>query len=291
MNWDDDALKLVDEVPVPPLMTYLVKLDAERRAMSKHMDTVTAAIVKSTSKGYERTFGKESTEMVKAMLNGEDVDLSEAFFEDDENELYKIDICPVKFGACTADKREMVKDILVPLRARLKEHDLTLVVIKAARTTLMSHHVFRFSIIGCPNCCMSPFFADFGIIALYKPAVKEAGCIKCKACLKPCVENAISLDDDKPVIDDEKCVMCGGCELACEKGVIFTEAKGYKVVVGGTGARHPKLAQTVTEFTDREGVLTILDKAITLFKEKTTGKDELSFHKVIEKYGVESLRD
>jgi len=248
MNWDDDALKLIDEVPVPPLMTYLVKLDAERRALAKNMDSVTAAIVKNTSKGYERTFGKESTEMVKAMLKGEDVDLPEAFFEDDDGELYKIDICPAKYGACTADKREMNRDILVPLRVKLKELDLTRTVLEAARTTLMSHHVFRFSIIGCPNCCMSPFFADFGIIALYKPAVKEDGCIQCKVCLLPCIEHAITLDDEKPLIDYSKCVMCGGCELACEKDVIFTEAKGYKVVVGGTGSRHPKLG------TNRNGI-------------------------------------
>ena len=291
MKWDDDALKLAEEVPVPPLMTYLVKLDAERRAIAKKMDRVTAGIVKVTSKGYQRTFGKEASKVIKAMLEGQDVDLPEEFFEEEEDELYKIEICPAKFGACTADKREMIRSLLTPLRQKLKELDITRVVMESARSPLMSHHVFRIPIIGCPNCCMSPFFSDFGIIAVYKPAVKDEGCIKCKACLKPCIENAITLDDDKPVIDYSKCVMCGGCELACEKDVIFTEAKGYKIVVGGTGSRHPKLAETVTDFIDREGVLTILEKAVNLFKEKTTGKNELSFHKVIEKYGVESLRN
>jgi len=184
----------------------------------------------------------------------------------------------------------MISSLLIPLRQKLKKLDITRVVMKSSRTSLMSHHVFRISIIGCPNCCMSPFFADFGIIALYKPGVEDNGCIKCKACLKPCIENAISLDGDRPVIDYSKCVMCGGCETACEKDVIFTQQKGYKVVVGGTGSRHPKLAETVTEFTDREGVLTILEKSVNLFKEKTTGKDELSFHRIIEKYGVEDLR-
>jgi len=92
MKWEKDVLKLAEEVPVPPLMTYLVKRDAERRAMEKDLDCVNADIVKMTAKGYERTFGKESTDMVKAMINGESVDLPEELFEEDEDELYKIEI-------------------------------------------------------------------------------------------------------------------------------------------------------------------------------------------------------
>jgi len=289
MKWEDDALKLADEVPVPPLMLFLVRLDAERRAMLKNLDTVTPEIVRKTSVGYKRTFGKEATEMVKAMLNGEEVDLPDEFFEEDENELYKIEICPAKFGACTPDKREMIKNILVPLRQKIRELNLTRAVMESARTPIMSHHVFRFSIIGCSNCCMSPFFSDFGIISLYRPEVQNEGCIKCEACLVPCVENAIDLDGDNPVIDYDKCMMCGGCETACKKDIICTGEKGFRVVVGGTGSRHPKIAVTAAEFTDVQGVLSVVEKGIALFKEKTKDK-EMSFHEVIEIYGVESLK-
>ena len=41
MKWEDEALKLADEVPVPPPMLFLVKLDAERIAISNNLDTVT----------------------------------------------------------------------------------------------------------------------------------------------------------------------------------------------------------------------------------------------------------
>jgi anaerobic sulfite reductase subunit C len=223
------------------------------------------------------------------MLRGDAIDLPEEFFEEDEDALYKIEICPAKFGACTPDKREMIRNILVPLRKKIRELDLTRVVLESARTPLMSHHVFRFSIIGCSNCCMSPYSSDFGIIALYKPEVLNEGCIKCKACLVPCVENAIDLENDNPVIDYDKCMMCGGCETACKKDIIRTKEKGYKVVVGGTGSRHPKIAITAAEFTDVEGVLSVVEKGIALFKEKTKDK-EMSFHGVIEKYGVDSLK-
>jgi len=289
MKWEDEALKLADEVPVPPPMLFLVKLDAERRAISKNLDTVTPEIVKMTAAGYKRTFGKEATEMVEAMLRGDAIELPEEFFEEDEDELYKIEICPAKFGACTPDKREMIRNILVPLRKKIRELDLTRVVLGSARTPLMSHHVFGFSIIGCSNCCMSPYSSDFGIIALYKPEDLKEGCIKCKACLVPCVENAIDLENDNPVIDYDKCMMCGGCETACKKDIIHTNEKGYKVVVGGTGSRHPKIAVTAAEFTDVEGVLSVVEKGIALFKEKTKDK-EMSFHRVIEKYGVDSLK-
>ncbi len=289
MKWEDEALKLADVVPVPPPMIFLVKLDAERRAMAKKMDTVTPEIVRMTESGYRKTFGKEATEMVQAMLRGDDVNLPEEFFEGDEGELYKIEICPAKFGACTPDKRKMISDILVPLRKKVKELDLTRVVIESVRTPLMSHHVFRFSIIGCSNCCMSPYSSDFGIISLYKPGVKSDGCIKCKACLVPCIERAIDLENDDPLIDYNQCMMCGGCKTACMKDIIQTIEKGYKVVVGGTGSRHPRIAVTAAEFTDVQGVLSVIEKGIALFREKTRDK-EMSFHEVIETYGVESLK-
>ena len=44
---------------------------------------------------------------------------------------------------------------------------------------------------------------------------------------------------------------------------------GYKVVIGGSGARHPQIAKTVTEFTDLQGVLTILEKIAVLIRNES----------------------
>ena len=67
---------------------------------------------------------------------------------------------------------------------------------------------------------------------------------------------------------------------------------GYKVVVGGSGARHPQIAETVTELTDLNGVAAILEKTINLVRNKAK-EPALVFtmSELISKYGVDQLRD
>ena len=288
MNWDSEAEKIIEEIPLPPIMGRFARMDAERRAMQRGLDTVTPAIAKAVEKGYERVFGKEATDMVRAMNNGEDVDLPDEFFEDDDEELFKIEICPAKFGACTADKRDMIKNIVAPVRTLLKRLDTTNIILRKALTPLMSHHVLRVAVIGCPNCCMSPYFADIGIICSFRPGLRE-GCVQCGLCVQACVDDAITLEGGQPVIDRERCIDCGACVDACPKDVIFIEKKGYKVVVGGTGSRHPQLARIVARFTDAAGVLNIVEKAVQAYRDYPQGKKEISFHSMVKKEGVSSL--
>ena len=289
MHWDHEAEKIIDEIPLPPIMGRFARMDAERRAMQRGLDTVTVPIVKAVEKGYERVFGKEATEMVRAMNNGEDVDLPDEFFEDDDAELFKIEICPAKFGACTLDKRSMIQDIVSPVRALLKRLGTTDIILRKALTPLMSHHVLRVAVIGCPNCCMSPYCADIGIICAFRPGLRDEGCVQCGLCVHACADDAITLDNGQPVIDRERCIDCGACVDACPKDVIFNAEKGYKVVVGGTGSRHPQLARTVSEFTDVAGVLNIIKKAVVMFRDYPQEKKEISFHAMIAKDGVDGL--
>ncbi len=226
--------------------------------------------------------------MVRAMNNGEDVDLPDEFFEDDDEELFKIEICPAKFGACTADKRDMIKKIVAPIRTLLKRLDTTNIILRKALTPLMSHHVLRVAVIGCPNCCMSPYFADIGIICSFRPGLREAVC-SADCAYKPALMVPLLLKDGQPVIDRERCIDCGACVDVCPKDVIFKEEKGYKVVVGGTGSRHPQLARTVTPFTDAAGVLEIVEKAVLAFRDYPQGKKEISFHAMVKQEGVSSL--
>ena len=288
MDWDSEAEKIIEEIPLPPIMGRFARMDAERRALQRGLDTVTVPIVKAVEKGYERVFGKEATDMVRAMNNGEDVDLPDEFFEDDDEELFKIEICPAKFGACTADKRDMIKNIVAPIRTLLKRLDTTNIILRKALTPLMSHHLLRVAVIGCPNCCMSPYFADIGIICSFRPGVRD-GCVQCGLCVQACADDAITLEDGQPVIDRERCIDCGACVDVCPKDVIFIEKKGYKVVVGGTGSRHPQLAHTVARFTDAAGVLNIVEKAVLAYRDYPQGKREISFHAMVKQEGVSSL--
>jgi Pyruvate/2-oxoacid:ferredoxin oxidoreductase delta subunit len=290
MDWEKEAEAIVDNMAIPPMMAGFARLDAERRALQKGLAMVTAAIAKITEKGYERTFGCEATDVIRRMGRGEDVGLPDAFFEDDEGELFKIELCPAKYGACTVEKRDMMLAVLVPLREKLKQLNATRLVLEKARTPLMSHHVLRIAIIGCPNCCMTPYFSDFGIICQLRPEVKTEGCTKCKACVTCCTEGAITLQDGNPVIDYARCVLCGGCEKECRKDVIFTKENGYKVVAGGTGSRHPRIAQTVTEWTDANGVVAILEKALAAYRDFSVEKKEASFHQMVIALGAKSFQ-
>jgi ferredoxin len=290
MKWDKEALERIEQVPVPPVMARYAKLDAEMRARAKGLEQVTADIVLETEKGYINAFGPEAVATITAMAEGKDAGLPDEFYEEDECDLFSINLCPAKYGACTAEKRDMMRDILRPLRAKLRELNITQIIMANSRPPLMSHHAFTVSIIGCPNCCMSPYFSDFGIICTYRPKVHNDDCVQCGVCANYCTEKAIWFEGSETIIDYDKCVKCGGCINKCPVDALSIAQKCYKVVVGGCGSRHPQLAQTVTECTDVAGVLKVLEKTLMMFKDASTDGREISFHEVIKKRGVAGLK-
>lgn len=286
MEWEKEALEIVEGIPLPPMITHFAKMDAERRAKKDDLTCVTVAIAKETEVGYEKALGKEAMELLRAMARGEDVQLPDEFFVEEPEELYSIQLCPAKFGASTLEKREQMRQLLPPIRNKLKELGITQILMDKAQTSLMSHHVFRIGITGCPNACFSPYFMDFGVLGKYRPGVKIEGCTHCGHCVKYCSEHAILLEEQGPVIDYQRCIMCAGCVEVCEQGVIFTEKKGYKVVAGGTGSRHPYIAQTIVDFTNLEGVLIILENIVNLIKETPVEGRVITVHDVLKKQGV-----
>jgi len=289
MQWDTEALAIVEAIPLPPMIAHFAKMDAESRARKKGLATVTAAIARETEEGYDRALGREAVKLLRAAARGEDVQLPEEFFIEEPGELYKIELCPAKFGASTMEKREQIRQILTPVRNRLKELGISRILMDKAQTSLMSHHVMRIHITGCANACFTPYFADFGILGMYRVGVKDAGCTQCGECAAYCSEHAITVTDRGPVIDDAGCVMCAGCTEVCGQGVLFTRQKGYKVVLGGTGSRHPRIARTAAEFTDAAGVLNILENAVRLLKETDMEGRVICLADVVERHGLEAF--
>ena len=188
------------------------------------------------------------------------------------------------------EKRQQMSALLTPLRTKLKELDISRILMDKATTSIMSHHVFRIAVNGCSNACFSPYFSDFGVMGKYRPGIKIGSqCTKCGKCVDYCSEKAITLDEKGPVFDLAKCVMCDGCAEVCEQGVICTMEKGYKVVIGGTGSRHPRIAQTVAEFTDLVGVIKILEKCIRILEQTPVEGRVITFRNVVMKHGVEKF--
>lgn len=290
MDWDTEALEIVEAIPLPPMIAHFAKMDAVRRAKKKGEKRVTAETARETEHGYEQALGKESVELLRRMARGEDAGLPDEFFVDEQDELYSIELCPAKYGASTMEKREQMRVLLTPLRNKLKELGITQIIMDKAQTSIMSHHMLRIGLTGCPNACFSPYFQDFAILGVYHVGIKDTGCVQCGKCVTYCSARAISLTDKGPVIDETKCIKCSGCVEQCEEGVFYTKAKGYKVAIGGSGSRHPRIAQTVTEDTDLEGVLKILEKAITLLKDTPVEGRVISFHEIVDRYGIEAFR-
>ena len=289
MHWDSEAERIIDNMAIPPVMAGFARLDAERRAMQAGLASVTPEVARAAEKGYGRVFGSEATEVIRRMGRGEDVGLPDAFFEDDEGELYKIDLCPAKYGACTKEKRDLMLEVLLPLRETLRRLDTTRIIMGRARTPLMSHHVLRVAIIGCPNCCASPYFADFGVICQLRPEIQPGGCNRCGRCVRSCAEGAISFSGDAPEVDYGRCILCGACAQECANGCITMPQRGYKVVIGGTGSRHPQLARTAAAWTDAAGAAGLLEKLIIAFRDFPE-KKEISFHELVDSIGIDVLR-
>jgi len=289
MEWDDEAAKIVDAIPLPPVIAHYSKMDAERRARKKRLGRVTVEIARETERGYEQSLGKEAVELLRAMARGEDVQLPDEFFVEEPGELYSIVLCPAKYGASTMEKRLHILNILVPVRALLKKLDITQIIMDKAETSLMAHHAFRVGITGCTNACFSPYFLDFGILGKYLPAAKAEGCTGCGICVSYCSAGAIRLGEQGPEFDREACIMCAGCAEVCEQGVIYIQEKGYKVVAGGCGARLPHIADTIAECTDAAGVLKILENTVLLLKESPTGGRFISLRDVLKTVGKEKL--
>jgi len=101
-----------------------------------------------------------------------------------------------------------------------------------------------------------------------------------------CYEDAITLKADGPIINRDLCINCEFCTKACPNEKIVVGKHGYKVIAGGRDYRHPAIARTIKEFTDIEGVLTTVEKIITLLRK---GKEGDTLKSLIEKHGVVTL--
>ncbi len=290
MDWDRDAHDLLSELPLPPMMLSLARFDAEKRARAEGLARVSAAVVRRTERGYRDVLGPEAAEAAARLNRGEDIGLPAEFFMDTSDELYAIQVCPAKYGACTSEKRAMMLDAYRAVQQVLLSRDINRIMLEKARHPVMSHHAFRAAIVGCPNCCLSPHLADFSVVCVYRPEIAPETCSGCGMCAAHCSEQAIGLDNACAVIDYERCVMCGGCETVCPAGAVVTGQKGYRVLAGGRGGRRPRIAEAVVELTDSIGAERILDRALTMYEETEAGEDELSFADFVERAGIAALR-
>lgn len=150
-------------------------------------------------------------------------------------------------------------------------------------------HKFKIAVGGCPNNCVKPDLNDFGIVGQRVPQYQEdlcRGCAKCQVA-DICPMNAAQVTDGKLVVDRSLCNNCGRCISKCPFHATDDGAYGYKVYIGGRWGKkfaHGKPLSKI--FTSEDEVLSVLEKAILLFREQ--GNTGERFADTIQRLGFEN---
>jgi Fe-S-cluster-containing hydrogenase component 2 len=288
MKWEEDALEAVEMLPLPPMMVPFARLQAEKIARHKGLERVTAETLKETEKVYADFMGEEKTNELKNFIagTGPAPEIESELFFDDENALYHIDVCFTKYGENSQIVRDAMKDMMRSVESIMKEEKLTEIMTDLAPVALHGGSRFTVGMTGCPNCCVSPYLKDFGIIMQHRVAVTDKECTQCGECLKMCIDKSIQLTDEGPVIDRETCVDCELCARDCPTGKLVVAERGFRVIAGGSGARNPSLAALVEDFTTPDRVLAILRNAIDILRNSKPGD---TMKKIIEREGAKAL--
>lgn len=151
-------------------------------------------------------------------------------------------------------------------------------------------HKFKIAVGGCPNNCVKPDLNDIGIIGQRIPGYQEDLCKGCKTCSveNSCPVKASKVEDGKMVISEEECNNCGRCIGKCPFDAASDGTYGFKVVIGGRwGKRSAHGIPLSKVFTTKEEMLSVIEKAILLFREQ--GKTGERFSDTIARIGFENV--
>jgi len=289
VEWEKEAEERHEQMPIPPNVSIFARKQAEKCARNKGAQRVTIKEVLEAEEAYADFFGREKTQEMRNAFEGKEPvpQMVEELFFDSSGMLYNIQVCPVKYGSQGKEVTDGIVSIYRGVKAIFERENVEQVIAGLSRIPLCESSRFNVVITGCSNCCEPPFFKDLGIIGQHIPKVSGVECLQCKKCLSVCIEDAITLRDDGPVINRERCINCEFCAKTCPAEKIVIGKRGYKVIAGGRDYRHPAIAQTIKAFTDKDGVLSTVEKVVSLLKK---GREGDTLKSLIDTYGINALR-
>lgn len=132
-------------------------------------------------------------------------------------------------------------------------------------------HKFKIAVGGCPNNCVKPDLNDLGVVGQRVPVPDTEKCRGCKKCQieKNCPIHAAKLEDGRISIDPDACNHCGRCKGKCPFGAVEEYREGYKILIGGRWGKKTACGRPLPRlFTREEEVMTVIDRAILLFREE-----------------------
>ncbi len=151
-------------------------------------------------------------------------------------------------------------------------------------------HKFKIAVGGCPNNCVKPDLNDLGIVGQRVPVIDLEKCRGCKVCQieKNCPIHVPKVVDGKVLIDDAQCNHCGRCINKCPFKAFEEYVPGYKVYIGGRWGKKVAQGKFLGKLlTSPEEVLDVIEKAITLFRDK--GQQGERFADTVERLGFEEV--
>jgi ferredoxin len=289
MEWDKEAIELHELLPIPPNVSIFARKQAEKFARKKGKCRVTVKEVQEAEDAYATHFGREKTQEMKNVQEVKEPipEMVDELFFDASGMLYNLMVCPVKYGSQSKEVTEGILSIFRGLKEVFERENMEQVIAGLSRTPLDQSSCFTVVIDGCSNCCEPPFTRDLGIVGQHIPEVTDGKCLQCGKCIDVCYEDAITLEADGPVFNREKCINCEFCAKSCPGEKIMIGKRGYKIIAGGRNYRHPAIAKTVIDFTDRDGVLATAEKMVSLLKK---GREGDTLKSLIEEHGIEVIQ-
>jgi anaerobic sulfite reductase subunit C len=162
--------------------------------------------------------------------------------------------------------------------------DTTALAQKIERTIFPNDFHVKIAVTGCPNDCIKAHMQDIGVIAQVEPLYDETRCISCKACVKNCQKvatGALTMGNYKVERDPHRCLGCGECILKCPNAAWTRGNKFYRLVImGRTGKRNPRLAQTFVQWASEDVVLGVIKnmyKYIDKHIDRTLEKEHVGY--------------
>ncbi len=152
---------------------------------------------------------------------------------------------------------------------------------------------------GCPNDCIKAHMQDFGIIGQVEPVYDAARCVGCEACVKNCtkrVSGALKMENYKVKRDEDRCLGCGECILKCPTGAWSRNPEKFfrVVIMGRTGKRNPRLAETFLEWVDEAAVIKIIQNTYAFIEnyidqEAPGGKEHIGY--IVDRAGYYTFKE